>query len=65
MSELCGVGVGQLTGCSASVQWARGHVQDADTSSSMWDGHGDVSQNWEGLLLCPDNGCAALGAAVL
>ena len=27
----------------------------------MWDGHGDVSWDWEGPLSCPDNVTAALG----
>ena len=30
----------------------------------MWDGHGDVSWDWEGPSSCSDDGCAALGAAL-
>ena len=51
-------------GCLAGVQWARGRVQDADTSFGVWDGHGNVSWDWEGLSLCPDDGCMALGTTL-
>ena len=30
----------------------------------MWDGHGDVSRDWEGPSSCSDDSCAALGAAL-
>ena len=33
-------------------------------SVGVWDGHGDVSRDWEGWSLCSDDGCVALGAAL-